>query len=422
MPPPLEFRFEPNFYNLQSQIERDHALAEGDHIRVVVLAGKTRRLRVPAERAANTTHLVRADGFAIAGAPKNDAPGDVPARNRFGCRSDKQRVIDGVRAVGAEIHGIMSHINKEFFDGFLVGVPCVIGGNSDAHNPSVHGRDMGIKKARNSGYSCLLFPRNTRSLTVEEPRNQNAMSQILKNLLSEHGDELIASLASSLNVEKNQAEDIVHKGVPVVLSGLRQQKNRHEQGPDLLAQLGAALGSGAVLNQLGALFGGGSGSGVASLQSGLLEQFLGGATEKMATAIATKTGLSKPMVQKALVMLIPIVIAALFKYGQQAQAAQPIEDRDRQMRNAAQGNDPLGGLGAILDRDGDGSILDDILEMAGGGGGQEQQSVPAPEPEPTRRAGGKPRIRAASSEQASETSGGLLGGILRSIFGGGGKN
>ncbi len=246
------------------------------------------------------------------------------------------------------------------------------------------------------------------------------MSQILKDLLSEHGDELIASLASNLNVEKNQAENIIRKGVPVVLSGLRQQKNSHEQGPDLLAQLGAALGGGTVLNQLGALFGGG-GTGTASLQSGLLEQFLGGATEKMAIAIATKTGLSKPMVQKALVMLIPIVIGALFKYGSQAQAAQPDRGRDPQIRRAAQGNDPLGGLGAILDRDGDGSFLDDILEMTGGGG-SEQQNAPANNPEPTRQVGRKPRIRAASSEPPRENTGGLLSGILKSIFGGGGKN
>lgn len=234
------------------------------------------------------------------------------------------------------------------------------------------------------------------------------MSQILNDLLREHGDELIAQLASALDLEKAKAEELVTKGVPVVMSGLRQQKKQVEGGEDLLAQAGQALGGGDLLGQLGSIFGGG---GTAAASPGQMNDLLGGVTDKMATAIARKTGIAKSMVQQALVYLVPIVIAALFKFGQQAKAAGSAQGAPQA------GNNPLGGLGAILDRDGDGSILDDILEMAGGTG--EQDRPPQQEEAPPTRRSSKKIVRAPQSQ--SQQGGGLLGGILKGILGGGKK-
>ncbi len=232
------------------------------------------------------------------------------------------------------------------------------------------------------------------------------MSQILNNLLAEHGDELITGLSSFLNIDKNQAQDLVNKGVPVVMSGLRQQHRQTEGGSNMLAEIGSALGGGELLGQLGSLFGAGG----LSTNPGAMNQFLGGTTEKMAAAIAKKTGLSQSMVQQALVFLVPIVISALFKFGQQdAKAASP---RTTKAQPAdGQSNDLLGGLGAILDRDGDGSILDDILELAGGAGGQQKQ----PADTSRRSSAGGPKITRAP--QTQRQSGGLAS-IVRAIFGG----
>ena len=69
--------------------------------------------------------------------------------------------------------------------------------------------------------------------------------------------------------------------------------------------------------------------------------------EQAADAIAKKTGIGTDVARKILPMLIPLVMAYLMRKGKQDSGTP-----DRKT-----------GMGAILDRDGDGKILDDIAGM-----------------------------------------------------------
>ena len=72
--------------------------------------------------------------------------------------------------------------------------------------------------------------------------------------------------------------------------------------------------------------------------------------EQAAEAIAKKTGIGVDVARKVLPMLVPLVLAYLMRKGTQDKGTA----------------DRKGGMGAILDRDGDGKILDDIAGMVEG--------------------------------------------------------
>ena len=70
-------------------------------------------------------------------------------------------------------------------------------------------------------------------------------------------------------------------------------------------------------------------------------------------------GLSPELTAKVLPMLIPVVLGALSKAGNSAS----------QSHGSTPSGGPggaLGGLSAILDQNGDGSIMDDLARMGGG--------------------------------------------------------
>src|SRR5437660_12520151 len=73
VPAAFERRFKPDAHNFQCEIFRDHALANGKNIRVVVLAREAGSLLVPTKRATYQVNLVRRNRFAVARAAKNDA-------------------------------------------------------------------------------------------------------------------------------------------------------------------------------------------------------------------------------------------------------------------------------------------------------------------------------------------------------------
>ncbi len=221
------------------------------------------------------------------------------------------------------------------------------------------------------------------------------MSAILENLLREHGDDLVRQLTSALNVKQDEAKSLVTNGVPVIMAGLRQQKTQEPNGENQLAEIAQAVGGSDLLNQLGSIFGGEGASQPEPSQPEPMKKFLGNTEDKMTHAISKKSGLDNETIQKALLYLIPIVISAIVKFGSQAKAAEPAPTGSQPAPGADE--NALGALGSVLDRDGDGSFLDDLLEMAGNAGGSAQSPSAGP--------------------QQSQAGGGLLGGILKAVLG-----
>ncbi len=79
--------------------------------------------------------------------------------------------------------------------------------------------------------------------------------------------------------------------------------------------------------------------------------FGGDQEERAVQMVSRKTGLASGVVKKLLPILIPIILSKLMKNGRR-DGATP---------------DRRSGMGAILDRDGDGQIIDDLAGMVMGG-------------------------------------------------------
>lgn len=179
--------------------------------------------------------------------------------------------------------------------------------------------------------------------------NQSVSSvNFLDDLMKEMGGPVAEQLSKREGLNSAQSKGILEGLAPVILGGLKRKQEEGIDLEDLMSGLGAkeeALDdpSGFFDSPLNIDLGGG---GILGLEKG----------EQAADAISQKAGVGSSMVRRVLPLLIPVVMSFLMKKG-------------RQDSNTP---DRKSGMGAILDRDGDGKILDDIAGMllAGQTGGR----------------------------------------------------
>jgi hypothetical protein len=129
---------------------------------------------------------------------------------------------------------------------------------------------------------------------------------------------------------------------------------------------GSGGGFGGLLSAAGSMLGG-SATRKAVDGSGILSHVLGSRQSAVMTGIAKLTGLDRGQVQSLLAILAPIVMSALAKQKQEENLdASGIADvLDRERRTIEEKTDGMsrGGLKNLLDRDDDGSIADDIVDL-----------------------------------------------------------
>jgi hypothetical protein len=182
------------------------------------------------------------------------------------------------------------------------------------------------------------------------------------------------AIARELGVSQSQATQGAEALLPAILGGFKKQ-----------AQDGGGLaGLGGLLGQLG---GGGLLDNVLSNQptdvrqgDNVLGQIFGSrdVSRTVAQNAASQTGLDAGLLKKMLPMLAMLVAGYMARQGGGAAAA-PAGDGLGGLGNVlggllgggrAPGTTPaggLGGLGALIDMNGDGNALDDILRLAGKG-------------------------------------------------------
>lgn len=156
----------------------------------------------------------------------------------------------------------------------------------------------------------------------------------LDELIREQGSDVQHQLSSQLGLSPQQAAGVLPKVGPLILGGLKRQMETH--GPEHVEQLAGNFSEADVSN------------------------LLGGKGEEANARLAQHLGISGGAAAKIIPMLAPIILGALLKKGGGGAPS------------AGGGSGALGGLGRILDRDGDGQILDDLagIFMGGGNSGQ----------------------------------------------------
>ncbi len=192
------------------------------------------------------------------------------------------------------------------------------------------------------------------------------MSSFIEELLgSSAGAQAVNELTSKLGLPKEHAEGIMQQVAPMILAGLKKQMETHG-GPERVDHILNKYGDDSVLENVPNV-----------ISSKLNEEqadpglggLLGDSGFKAADLISKKFGLDAGSAMKLIPALSPIILGMLTRKKKQDSAG-------------------LSGIAALIDQDGDGSILDDVAGFLMG-----------------------------SSGGAKNLGGNLLGGLMGSIFG-----
>lgn len=193
------------------------------------------------------------------------------------------------------------------------------------------------------------------------------MGNLLDDFMGSMGSQVTSQLSSQLGIDKSTAGAIIPQVLPMILGGLKKQKDNFggEQRVDHILN---KYGSSSVLDDIGGLF---SQKAQDSNPDPALGGLLGDAGIQASNLFGKQFNLDGNTASKIIPMLAPVILGFL-----------------TQKKDSGAGSS---GIASLLDADGDGSVLDDVAGflMSGLGG-----------------------------SSSSSKSGGLLGGLLGSLLGG----
>jgi hypothetical protein len=229
---------------------------------------------------------------------------------------------------------------------------------------------------------------------------------ILDDIRAQLDDRTIDGLARQLGAGRSETETAIGAALPTLLGALARNANHSADGagslaaaldrdhdPSLLEQLGGALGGGDPSSGLGSALGsllGGSGGGSGGLGdllgsvlggggstgsggsagrkaldgAGILRHVFGDRRSSVEKGLGRTSGLGRDQIVQLLLFLAPLVMSALAKRKRDRDLdagglASDLADERREIEKRAPGLG-RGGLGSILDRDGDGEVADDL--------------------------------------------------------------
>ena len=190
------------------------------------------------------------------------------------------------------------------------------------------------------------------------------MSMLLQLIQEQLTDAHVASLAKHAGIQPDQAQGAISEALPLLLGAVSQRATGNT-GLQFLTNLLDRNHDGSVLDDiLGmVLSGGGSSSNRQALQSILGNQ--GAAVEQR---VAAQSGVPADSIARLLPLLAPIVLGALTK----AQTSQGLEGKElstflekERSSLSRQAPEAHSFLGSLLDKNHDGSVVDDVVRMGG---------------------------------------------------------
>ncbi len=181
------------------------------------------------------------------------------------------------------------------------------------------------------------------------------MSSLTDMLLGQLGNNELSSLSQVLGADSGATKSAAAAALPLLFSALAKNSGT----TDGAAALNNALErdhDGSILDSLGSMIG----QGPSADGDGILKHVLGGQRATAERGIAEASGLDSQQASKMLATLAPLVMGALGKAKRtQGLDAAGLAGLLAGERNQTQSQ--LGGLASLLDRDGDGSIADDVI-------------------------------------------------------------
>ncbi|NBO66461.1 MAG: DUF937 domain-containing protein [Acidobacteria bacterium] len=174
----------------------------------------------------------------------------------------------------------------------------------------------------------------------------------------------VSQIGQAIGVDEQTAGNAIQAALPALLNGLATNSQTEQGASSLLGALDRDH-DGSVLDDIAGFIGGaasGSGAGAS-----IIEQLLGGQSGQVAQAVSQASGLDASKVGPLLSILGPIVMGALGRTRQESGfGAGDLAGLLSGMSGQVGGSGGFLGLASqLLDRDGDGSAVDDVAGMLG---------------------------------------------------------
>ena len=194
------------------------------------------------------------------------------------------------------------------------------------------------------------------------------MASIFDLLQSQMSDDVIGALTNQLGAEKKQTSTAVDNGMAILMNALAKNSSNSSGA----SALGAALDrdhDGGLLDDLTGFIQGNSAAANsrAGNGAGILGHLLGGKQSGAIEALSKMSGLNNNQSSSLLVKLAPIVLGMLGK--QKRSSGLSNSDLSSVLSGAlGQANQKASNpslISSLLDRDGDGSIVDDVASLGG---------------------------------------------------------
>ncbi len=183
-------------------------------------------------------------------------------------------------------------------------------------------------------------------------------------LQSQLSGNVLDQLSNQIGGQKEETE-VATSGIISMLTAALAKNAASPGGASALANALDSDHDGSILDNIGDLLGGNLTNNRAANGAGILKHILGGNQGNAIEAISKMSGLSGDKTGNLMTMLAPIVLGMLGKQKKQNNMDQSgLSDMlSRSVKSTNNQRKELGLLGKLLDRDGDGSVMDDIADM-----------------------------------------------------------
>lgn len=190
------------------------------------------------------------------------------------------------------------------------------------------------------------------------------MSSLLESIAGQLGGQALGGLAGKLGADPATTQGAVSAALPMLLGALA--KNAGQPGGADALHAALEQHDGSVLQNLGGALSSGALQGQGA---SILGHLFGGGTDAVAANLGNSTGLDAGAAKNLLASLAPVVMGALGR----ARNAQGLDAGglasllgDHQQQMAAQAPQAHSLITALLDRNGDGSVADDVAKAGMG--------------------------------------------------------
>lgn len=189
------------------------------------------------------------------------------------------------------------------------------------------------------------------------------MAGLLDILINQLNDERLKQIGQSVGLEGNAVKSAVSTALPMLFGALTRNVDRGSGADDLLGALDRDH-DGSILDDLGSALSQQGGAG-----EGILKHLFGGRQNTVEGLLSKVSGADNQKSHSLLATLAPIVMGVVGKAVRDrkldANSLRGFLDEERQGIEKQQ-SEPMALLTKVLDSDGDGQILDDIVEKGAG--------------------------------------------------------